>query len=134
MYNAARINPARDTCAPPYGIGVAEYNCPAAYEYLDESFTYITHLKVFLSQGVGVSHWGQRTDVQYFEAHDVELGIAMLAQRGHLAHALMQCRSGATLVSSVDGTSNVDYQFLGNGFEWYDTGQVRIVRMSHPYD
>ena len=127
MYNAARINPSRDTCVPPAGLGAQEFNCPLSLEYGDGSFTHMRHLKVFLSQGVGVSHWGLRNDVRFFEAHDVELGIAMLAQRGHMAHALLQCRTGAALSSSVDPSIDVSAGFLANGFEWYDTGQAHIL-------
>ena len=63
MYNPFRINPARDSCVAPYGVGEQGYNCPSSLEYSYDSFTHLRHLKVFLSQGVGVSHWGQLNDV-----------------------------------------------------------------------
>jgi hypothetical protein len=55
--------------------------------------------------------------VRYFESHDVEVGIVMLAQRGHLSHALLQCRTGQSMLSSLDGVSDVSSSILANGFE-----------------
>ena len=44
-----------------------------------------------------------------------------------MTQALITCRTGLPLYCTYDGCDDatVGAEFLGNGFEWYDTDQVR---------
>ena len=106
-YNAGRQLPARDTCAGDVGQDSQDYSC--RHWMGEEGYTVIEQTKVFLSRGVGLSHWGRRMEVIGFEAHDVGLGLAILADKGYLTEALVQCRSAciagrpSSLRSLADG-------------------------------
>ena len=123
-YNPGRSNPARDTCTHPYGTDEQDHTCVVA----NKAFTRFDDTKVFLSRGVGMSHWGVRVEVVGFEAHDVGLSLAILAEKGHLSNALVQCRTGTPLDCVADGCSgDIGDRFEGGGFRWYDTGQAHIL-------
>jgi len=127
-YNGGRQSPARNTCAGYAGQSAQNYNCKGWLG--EDGFTVLEDTKVFLSGGVGLSHWGSRVEVSGFEAHDVGLGLAILAERGHLTGALIQCRTGSPL-DCVNGNAcddaSIGYRFEGSGFDWYDTGQAHIL-------
>jgi hypothetical protein len=129
MYNPGRQNPARSTCAiEPCESNHWSGGCSCEGTGY-EAYTTLQNTKVFLSAGVGISHWGARVEVVGFEAHDVALSISILGA-GYIHDGLIRCRTGDELqlpCDNCDAGRTLAQGMLGTGFEWYDTDQAHIV-------
>ena len=90
-----------------------------------EGPTQLRETKVFLSRGVGISHWGKKPELLGFEVHDVGLGASIFGD-GWINRALVQCRTGTVLqlpCTSCHAAGTLR-SFPANGFTWYDTNQA----------
>ena len=130
IYNPGRGD-GHDTCScDPATCGWCETcGCKEA----DTAFTTFTNTKVFLVQGVGVSHWGSRVELLGLEAHDVGIAASILGT-GYITNMLVRCRTGAALpvpCDSCDPKATLRKDMGANGFNWYDTGMAHIITDSH---
>eukprot|EP00475_Leptophrys_vorax_P012438 TRINITY_DN1888_c0_g1_i1.p1 TRINITY_DN1888_c0_g1~~TRINITY_DN1888_c0_g1_i1.p1 ORF type:complete len:1154 (-),score=257.11 TRINITY_DN1888_c0_g1_i1:36-3497(-) len=129
------VNNTRDTCSVDTTVSVY---CSAA-NYV---WTRFEDNKVFLTNGRGMQHWGNRAEIIRFEAHDCGLSMNVFGQVW-VDNMLINCRSDqyANITRfngcpTVNGDwwkcSNRDYTYFTSfgGFQWYDVGQTHIVTNS----
>lgn len=79
---------------------------------------------MFLTRGVGFTHWGARPQLEWFEAHDVGLAASILGV-GYLKTALVRCRTGLPILAPGYSYTSPLQGWDGSGFEWYDTHQAQ---------
>lgn len=111
--------------------------CPASQYYRTMRFE---DNKVFLVNGRGMQHWGERAEVIRFECIDCFMSMNVFG-KVWVDNLLTNCRSGgfAGLTKHSGCTarnnwecSNREVQSTNkfNGFQWYDTQQSHIVTNS----
>ena len=139
VYNPGRITSGRDTCLlepRTTGYNGGDYGGKRCRPD-SVAWTKMTNTKVFLVRGAGLTHWGKRSEIVSFEAHDVGR-VANIFGQVLLDKALVRCRTGHELrVPCTDGSwcannpgAILTSGAMTNGFFWYDTGQSHIVTNS----
>jgi hypothetical protein len=100
-----------------YERGTSANTLPGTANYIDPLWMSFTNTKAWLCQ-IGLSHWGERADVNHYEVHDSARSVQLFGESWY-GNALVNAKSG-----NPNGFPNEQTQM---GFQFYDTWVKTMV-------